>query len=179
MQEWYHCRTCGMQGSEGACLGCVKTCHQGHDVYPHGRSTFFCDCSTSRKECKNIPNMCQGSEMSQTFQPSCSCPQCHSDYICLACAWHCHKDHGFQYQQPKKFHCECGSKCKIPYKESSAIPEVKQIVVQYPLLEPPGPMHPPTSLMMYNIPRALPEHGDTMSIITAYPSITSLDISFM
>jgi len=49
-QHWFHCRTCGLIGSNGCCHVCAKNCHSGHDVY-YDRFCrgCFCDCAESGK----------------------------------------------------------------------------------------------------------------------------------
>jgi len=46
-QHWYFCYTCKLQGSNGCCTVCVRTCHRGHDVGYSRFSRFFCDCGAS------------------------------------------------------------------------------------------------------------------------------------
>ena len=54
-QNWYHCRTCKLQGNEGVCSICAKVCHANHDILYAKYSSFFCDCGSKGEEfCKAL-----------------------------------------------------------------------------------------------------------------------------
>jgi len=54
-QHWYMCYTCGLNGQEGVCSTCAKTCHKGHEVVYCRISSFFCDCQFKFK-CVCLPD---------------------------------------------------------------------------------------------------------------------------
>ncbi|KAA6367972.1 MAG: hypothetical protein EZS28_036500, partial [Streblomastix strix] len=93
-----------------------------------------------------------------------------------------HFSHDTEYEEPRTFTCECGSgsgqKCKIPYSDAPSQPVIKPITINNPYLEP-SRLPQPNLLLLYNIPRCLPNDGDTLTIIAAYPSVTSLDEQYM
>jgi len=54
-QPWYMCYTCGLEGSEGICTMCAKTCHKDHEVVYAKVSSFFCDCQF-KFDCVCLPD---------------------------------------------------------------------------------------------------------------------------
>ncbi|CAL8106128.1 unnamed protein product [Calicophoron daubneyi] len=48
-QPWYHCYSCTLESSEGACSVCAQICHAGHDLSYAKQSPFFCDCGAAKE----------------------------------------------------------------------------------------------------------------------------------
>jgi len=46
-QNWYHCFTCGLVDSEGACESCINVCHAGHTISDVKTGLFYCDCGNN------------------------------------------------------------------------------------------------------------------------------------
>ena len=46
-QEWYECKTCGIDNGCGVCEVCARTCHRGHNLSAPKNSKFYCDCGLS------------------------------------------------------------------------------------------------------------------------------------
>lgn len=123
-QSWYHCRTCGLVGSQGCCALCAKHCHKNHDVYLEGiKEECSCNCiSCSRAECKllEIENSSYLTRCSALFINNRYLPKRQRMYHCLtcgitddgfgiceACAVNCHINHCIEYVGEKTFNCSC------------------------------------------------------------------------
>ena len=132
--EMFHCRTCGISGSNLTCKTCSKLCHKDHDVYFHRVGDAFCDCGdpSSRHNCLISPpnnppsplNWCTYLLTSNNFlrQKSFRCLTCgmsEEDTICSSCANYCHNGHNLVEHVYDECYCDCGAgtisnfKCKI------------------------------------------------------------------
>ena len=50
-QQWFHCKTCQLEGELGMCAACAINCHKGHEIYSKNEEAAYCDCGASGK-CK-------------------------------------------------------------------------------------------------------------------------------
>lgn len=101
-QKWYHCRTCGLTGSNGMCEYCAKNCHQNHDIYFEGvESGCFCDCpdhDTCKIQAPPGDHECtfETTEGTPVPQPMYHCQDCDIMFdscICQNCAIKYHQGH--------------------------------------------------------------------------------------
>lgn len=46
-QEWFNCRTCGLEGNTGICRPCATTEHADHALGEARFGAFYCDCGAS------------------------------------------------------------------------------------------------------------------------------------
>lgn len=123
-QAWYHCRTCGLVGSQGCCASCAHHCHKNHDVYLEGiKDEASCSCiRCGLGECKllDIPNSSYLTRCSNLFINNKYLPKTQRMYHCLscgltddaygiceACAVNCHINHVIEFVGMKTFSCAC------------------------------------------------------------------------
>lgn len=101
-QKWYHCRDCGLTGSEGMCEYCANHCHSGHDTYfQYVSSSCFCDCYDTEncrlKQPNDLRCTFEITEGTPVDQPMYRCDDCSiesdDDYICQNCAIRLHSGH--------------------------------------------------------------------------------------
>jgi len=123
LQDWYHCVTCGLTGSNGCCFECAQRCHVGHAVSLHKTNVpFYCDCQDNGKCCSMLPQvnddtictyMVSGSTYIQQEWYTCeTCALTGSKGCCYVCAVVCHKGHNVKMSVSKPtggFYCDCGS----------------------------------------------------------------------
>ena len=71
-QKWMRCTTCfEPEKNAGVCMGCAKTCHEGHEISIGGNlDRFYCDCGDGQcpQPCKALEN--EGEEKEETFKAS-------------------------------------------------------------------------------------------------------------
>ncbi|CAK9101522.1 Probable ubiquitin-conjugating enzyme protein 17 [Durusdinium trenchii] len=68
-QDWFHCLTCNLLGSEGCCVSCAINCHRGHELRYNTRSRFYCDCGPSDK-CRSLSDASIGFALTSSGRAS-------------------------------------------------------------------------------------------------------------
>lgn len=53
IQQWATCYDCFDNAENGACMSCLKTCHNGHNIGKIRDAPFFCDCG-DKDLCKKL-----------------------------------------------------------------------------------------------------------------------------